>query len=731
MSLFGKKPKKKNKKKLPRIKRRLIFVSGCAGAAILVLIGNLVYRGVIMGPEYTAMAQAQWNKSTSMKADRGDILDRNGNVLAESYITYQVAANPQVFKEDDDRVRVANILATVLNLNYDSVYNKLIKRDKNGNLYSQVKIKDQVEADLVRKLDSYQLSAQGYLSYYSDVKRNYPEGQLFAQLLGFTDIDGNGQTGTEMTYNKYISGTDGKQTVETDRMGNPIINGAEDYTAAVSGATVLLTADTAVQKYLEEALVAAVEDTNAKSAYGILMDPNTGEIRAIGTAPTFDPNSPPRSDGEKLLDLSRQRMATDTFEPGTLFSAVTLAAGLDSGSVTVSTAFNCSKKMKIADNVVHCFLNTYHGKETLRESVEKGCTEALMTTALTVGKDTFYDYVYAFGMGESTHSGVTGETSGSVTHKKYVREQELADMACGQGLSVTGLEMATTFSACINGGKLVKPYVITSITAVDGTVFVENKPAVVSEPIKASTSNALREIFESVVENGNGKSAAVAGYSVGGLSGTAFKKDEDGNRSETLMVCSFAGYAPAENPQYLCLIIVDEPEVPVSYSQTLVAPYVQSVLRNTLTYYGVKETKNNNNQAAVPEVRGMTIGDAAAALKKEGLNAVYIEGEGAAAVQKQSPAAGNILTTGSSVTLYSAWTTFMAPETEIEYVKMPKVVGKNRLDAMDALKKAGLTMDYDRSMSYGTVGYAEYPEGTLLPAGSSVHVDFVYVEEEG
>lgn len=722
--------RKKNKRKLPRFKRRLIFVSAFAGLLIGVLIGNLVYRGVVMGPEYMAKAQAQWNKSTSLKADRGDILDRNSNVLAESYITYQVAANPQVFKEDDDRVRVANILATVLDLNYDSVYAKLIKLDKNGNFYSQVKIKDQVEADLVRKLDSYQLSKQGFLSYYSDVKRNYPEGQLFAQLLGFTDIDGNGQTGIEMTYNKYISGTDGKQTVETDRMGNPIIGGSEEFIAAVAGCTVRLTADTAVQQYLETALLTAVSDTNAKNAFGLLMDPSTGEIYAIGTAPTFNPNNPPRSDGEALLALSRQRMATETFEPGTFFSAVTLAAGIDSGAVGLSTSFNCSKKMKIADETVRCRFGDYHGTETLREAMENNCTEALMSTALTVGKDTFYKYIYAFGMNESTHSGITGETSGSVTHKKYVREKELAEASCGQGISATGLEMAAAYAACINGGRLMKPYVIETITAADGTVLVENKPTVAGEPVKPATSDAMREIFEAVVENGSGRSAAVAGYGVGGFAGVGFKKDEDGNISDTLMTCSFMGYAPASAPKYLCLIILDEPEVPVSYAHTLVAPYVQSVLRETLTYYGVPEDNNGNNQVSVPEVRGMTIGDAAAALRKEGLKAVYIEGEGAASVQKQSPAAGSIVTSGSTVTLYSAWTTFMGAEQETEYVSMPKIIGKNRLDAMDALKKAGLAMDYDRSMSYGTVGYAEYPEGTLLPKGTAVHVDFVHEENQ-
>ena len=721
---------KKKRKRLARHRRKLVTTGVIAGIAILVLIGYLIYVGIYMGPTYTALAQKQWSKSTSLKADRGDILDRNGNVLAESYTTYQVCANPGSISTQDDRERIASILSAVLNIDRETVLAKLSKRSKStGELLSQVKIKDQVEASAVQQLSSYQLESGGEISTYTDVKRNYPEGELFAQLLGFTDIDGNGQTGIEMTYNKYISGTDGKRVVETDRRGNAIEGGEEEYVAAVAGGTASLTVDTPVQQYLETALKQAIADTNAQSAFGVLLDPQTGEIYAVGTAPTFDPNNPPRSDALALLDLSRQRAATDTFIPGTLFEGITLAAGLDSGAISAGTRFNCTKNMKIDGETVRCLYNTYHKSESLSEAVKQSCSEAFMSMALSMGKDTFYKYLYAFGFGESTKSGLTGETSGTITHKKYIRDPELAEMSLGSGITVTGMEMAVAYAACINGGKLLKPYVISNITASSGEVVLENTYTVSGEPITAETSDRLRSLFTTVVTDGNGKSAAVPGYSVGGYPGMGFKLDDDGNVSNTRMVCSFVGFAPANKPQYLCLIIINEPEVPVSYGITLTAPYVQYVLSETLTYYGVKEDLNANNRATVPNVLGMTVADAAAALKQEGLSAKYIEGEGAASVQRQYPPAGQVVATDSTVTLYTAWTTFQGEETEIEYVKMPKVIGKNRIDALDALTKAGLVMDYDRSLSYGTVSAAEYEEGYSLPKGSTVRVEFTYTEE--
>ena len=708
--------------RISRLRRKLLVASAFAVVLPLALLVNLYYVSIVKGPEYAKMAQRQWQSSLSLKAERGKILDRNSNVLAESYTTYMVCVNPQAITEDADRERIANILSTLLNVNYETIIAKMTKiNPKDGKYYQQVKIKDQVESNVIAQLVTFQENRA--ISYYADVKRNYPEGNLFGQLLGFTNVDGDGQTGVELSYNSILSGVDGKQMAETDRDGNEIPGGESSYIAPIGGASVQMTVDTGIQGFLQSALEEAARTNLAKYAYGVVMNPKTGEIYAISSYPTIDPNNPPRTDAETLLDLSRQRMVTETYEPGSVFKIVTLAAALDSGTVNDSTTFNCKGSLNVLGQKIKCWRTRGHGKETLAQAVQNSCNPAFMSMALKMGTDKFYEYIYAFGMNDKTGVGIGGETTGKVTHRKYIRDTDLARIGFGQSISCTGLQMAAAVCAAINGGELLKPYYVQDVVATDGTVLEHHEREVVRQVISAETSAQIRKYLTGVVDAGSGKNAAIPGYSVGGKTGTSQKYDENGKVSSTLLVASFVGFAPADDPEYLCMIIVDEPQVPVVYGSTVAAPYVQQVLKNVLTYYSVP-TDRNENAVSVPDVRGMTVEQAVKALKTVGLDATYMETEQAAAVQRQSPAPGNMVVKGSPVILYTAWTTFQGEEEEIEMTKVPKVLGKNRINAMDALTKAGLVMDYDRSQSTGTVTMVQYPEGTEIPKGTSVHVDF-------
>ena len=708
--------------RISRLRRKLLVASAFAVVLLLALLVNLYYVSIVKGPEYAKMAQRQWQSSLSLKAERGKILDRNSNVLAESYTTYMVCVNPQAITEDADRERIANILSTLLNVNYETIIAKMTKiNPKDGKYYQQVKIKDQVESNVIAQLVTFQENRA--ISYYADVKRNYPEGNLFGQLLGFTNVDGDGQTGVELSYNTILSGVDGKQMAETDRDGNEIPGGESSYIAPIGGASVQMTVDTGIQGFLQSALEEAARTNLAKYAYGVVMNPKTGEIYAISSYPTIDPNNPPRTDAETLLDLSRQRMVTETYEPGSVFKIVTLAAALDSGTVNDSTTFNCKGSLNVLGQKIKCWRTRGHGKETLAQAVQNSCNPAFMSMALKMGTDKFYEYIYAFGMNDKTGVGIGGETTGKVTHRKYIRDTDLARIGFGQSISCTGLQMAAAVCAAINGGELLKPYYVQDVVATDGTVLEHHEREVVRQVISAETSAQIRKYLTGVVDAGSGKNAAIPGYSVGGKTGTSQKYDENGKVSSTLLVASFVGFAPADDPEYLCMIIVDEPQVPVVYGSTVAAPYVQQVLKNVLTYYSVP-TDRNENAVSVPDVRGMTVEQAVKALKTVGLDATYMETEQAAAVQRQSPAPGNMVVKDSPVILYTAWTTFQGEEEEIEMTKVPKILGKNRINAMDALTKAGLVMDYDRSQSTGTVTMVQYPEGTEIPKGTSVHVDF-------
>ena len=720
-----KRKRKKGRARRPRIsrlRRKLLVASAFAVLLLLALLINLYYVSIVKGPEYAKMAQRQWQSSLSLKAERGKILDRNGNVLAESYTTYMVCVNPQSITEDADRERIANILSTLLNVNYESIISKMTKiNPRDGKPYQQVKIKDQVESSVIAQLVTFQENRA--ISYYSDVKRNYPEGNLFGQLLGFTNVDGDGQTGVELSYNTILSGVDGRQIAETDRDGNEIPGGESSYIAPIGGATIQLTVDTGIEGFLQNALEEAARTNLAKYAYGIVMNPKTGEIYAISSYPTIDPNNPPRTDAETLLDLSRQRMVTETYEPGSVFKVVTLSAALDSGTVNDRTTFKCNGYLSVLGQKIKCWRSRGHGQETLAQAVQNSCNPAFMSMALKMGTDKFYEYIYAFGMNDKTGVGIGGETTGKVTHRKYIRDTDLARIGFGQSISCTGMQMAMAVCAAINGGELLKPYYVQDVTASNGTVLEHHEKEVVRTVISAETSAQVRKYLTGVVDSGSGKNAAIPGYSVGGKTGTSQKYDENGKVSSTLLVASFAGFVPADDPEYLCMIIVDEPQVPVVYGSTVAAPYVQQVLKNVLTYYSVP-TDRKESAVSVPDVRGMTVEQATAALKSAGLDAVFMETERAAAVQRQSPSPGNLVVKGSPVILYTAWTTFQGEEEEIEMTKVPKLEGKNRINALDALTKAGLVMDYDRSNSAGTVIMAQYPEGTEVPKGTTVHVEF-------
>ena len=708
-------------------KRKLLIAMLIAGVAFLSVIGKLFDVSIIKGKDWTKKAMSQWTRVTSLKAERGRILDRNGTVLASSYTTYQVCLNPQNIQESD-RERIAYILSTYLQMDYDRVMTKMTKtREKNKEthervLLSQVKLKDQVDKEVISKLNSMQLGSG--VSYYSDVKRDYPESGYYAQLIGFTNIDGDGQTGVELTYNKYLAGEDGNQKTDTDRDNNPVPGGEEEYIESIPGADVILTTDTGFQGILENALQEACAINNAKSVTGILMDPMSGEILAIGTYPTFDSSNPPRSDAKTLLELSKNRMVTDTYEPGSTFKVVTLASALESGSVTTETRFKCDGSLTVKGEKIKCWKTGGHKEENLAEAVQNSCNPAFMSMALRMGVDTFYDYIFRFGFGEPTGSGVMGETSGTVTHKKYIRDADLARIGFGQSISCTGMQLISAFNACINGGDLLKPYIVSEIVDKSGNVLMKNERTVVRRVISPGTSETIRTLLRGVVEKGSGKNAQVPGYSVGGKTGTSQKYDEDGQVSSSKLVASFVGFAPVNNPQFSCLIIVDEPQVPQVYGSTVAAPFVQQVLAASLSYSGVAPDIDSSI-ATVPNVRGLTVEQANQALKDAGLTAIYIEAELQSTVANQSPAANTQVVRGSTVMLYSTGYSFFTElSEEAEIVEVPDVTGKDRIDALDALKKVGLIIDYDRHHCAGEVYYQDIMAGYKVPVGTVIHVQF-------
>ncbi len=731
--------KNRIKPRIPASRAKLLFALAAAMLAFFALIVQLFSVSIINGKTWTEKAMRQWSRTTYLKADRGKITDRDGTVLASSYTTYQVCVNPQNIQVDD-RERIANVLSTYLEMDYDTVLAKMsktrIKRGTQNNetptyeLLSQVKIKDQVDKEVISQLNAMQLGTG--VSYYADVKRDYPESGYYGQLLGFTNVDGDGQTGVELTYNSYLSGTDGYMKTDTDRDNNPVPGGEEEYILPIAGGDVTLTTNTGLQAILENALQEACTVNNANNAYGILLSPQTGEIYAVGSYPTFDSSNPPRSDAKVLLELSKNRIVTDTYEPGSTFKVVTLSAALETGAVNPNTMFKCTGSLLVKGEKIKCWKSGGHGTETLTEAVANSCNPAFMSMALRMGLDTFYDYIYAFGFNDTTGSGIMGETSGTVTHKKYIRDADLARIGFGQSISCTGMQLAMAFTAAINGGELLKPYIVSEITDSNGNVVLQNGRTVVRRVISPTTSGLVRTMLQNVVENGSGKNAQVYGYSVGGKTGTSQKYEEDGSVSSSRLIASFIGFAPVNDPQFVCLIVVDEPKVPSVYGSTVAAPFVQQVLASSLSMMGVTPDKSNRS-ATVPNVVNMTVGEAVRALKDAGLTATYLESEENSLVTAQAPRSNVTVVRGSNVVLYSNGYSFFNSETveETEYVVVPDVVNKgleDRIMARDRLEAAGLVIDYDPEACVGYAVSQSYPAGQKVPRGTVVFITFAVKE---
>ena len=712
----------------PKLKKRLLILMGFAAVLFLLLVFRLFQVQIINGPRLEEMALTQQTRRSALEAQRGRILDTNGTVLAQSGNSYRVLVNPQVIdgneaEAESERVRISDLVSQILDLSYDEVYSKVARTDR-----SQLVLKRQVSSDVVDEIISLNLPT-GVITFSPDMTRKYSNGTLFAQLIGFTGIDGEGQTGIEASLDEYLAGEDGRLVAPKDAQGNPLPYGEEEYIAPINGYDVTLTADTAAQGYLETALAECMSVNNAKTVTGIVMDPSTGEILATATNPTFDLNNPDRSDVTTLMAMSRNRSVTDTFEPGSIFKIITLAAALDSGTVTMDSTFECDGSLTFRTERIRCWGN--HGHQTLAEACENSCNCAFMQMALDMGVDTFYDYIYAFGFGVSTESGIPGEDTGEVIHRKYVRETDLARIGFGQSITTTPLQMLAAASAAINGGMLMQPYVIKSISTTDAetgvtTYLEQNEPVQLRRVIKPETSAQVRQLLQSVVENGSGSNAQIPGYTVGGKTGTAQKYDENGNVSSTLLIASFIGFVPADDPQLICLILVDEPSVPVIYGSTVAAPFVQRALANLVQYYSIRpNTEENLELVEVPNVVGETAERASYLLERAGFpEAIYTESEEQALVTAQVPEAGTEVVEGTRVVIYTTMTTYSDEDTPQDLVEVPNLINDRRQDAFDKLDRLGLVLVYDKSACLGRIKTQSIEEGTRVPPGTEITVTF-------
>lgn len=599
----------------------------------LVLIGRLIYLQAFKAEMLQNLASSQWTRALPIVAKRGDILDRNGGVLATSYTTYDVYVRS---KNVEDKSEVATLLSNVLNVKYDTVYNKI-----NNSITSEVLIKMQVEEAPIKKLVEANLAGI-YIS--QNVKRYYPYSTLLSKVLGYTTIDGVGQTGLELYYDKFLQGVDGKSLVESDVKGIELGDSLDSFVAAVDGLNISLTIDAQIQLLVENTLAKIMLDHNPKQASVIIMDPNNGEIIAMASLPSLDNNNLPRDDISTLNNLSKNTMIVDVYEPGSTFKILTTAAALNEG-VTKTTDQFYDSGFKIVDGQkIKCWRTIGHGSETLVEGFCNSCNVVFMELALRLGKERLYQYLQNFGIGSKTGVDFAGESSGILMDINSVQNVDLARIGFGQAIAVTPLQLISAVCCAVNGGTLYQPYFVKSIgqTNISPTQIRSNV-------ISQDTSNIIKMMMEEVVSVKGGKESFVEGYRIGGKTGTA-QKYENGVIANGKYVSSFIGTYPADNPQYVMLLCVDEPSSGAYYGSVVASPYAKEIFEGIFEYKNIKPSNyQEQEKVLVPNVVGKTITEAYAILNGKGF---YFEIDGEEGiVQSQFPAPDTSLYVGSTILL--------------------------------------------------------------------------------
>lgn len=591
---------------------------------------------VINGKSLQSKATSQWTRDISIVAPRGKILDKNGNVLSVSYTTYSIFVRAREVKNPTE---VATFLSSVLNKKFTDVYSKVTNKG-----VSEILISLQVDAEIAEKIFD-----KGFDGVYlaENNARYYPYGDTLSQVIGFTSVDGVGQAGIEGMFNKQLTGKNGYSFTQSDVQGKEIGGSLRYYVSGTKGKDVKLTIDVNVQMILEKVLLQIMSEQKAKGVTGIVMNPNSGEILALSSKPSFDLNNVPRDDVSKLFEDVKIKAVIDTYEPGSTFKILTLSAALEEGLTNENERFYCSGSYVVDGQKIKCWKSTGHGSQTLKEGFANSCNCVFMQLALRLGTEKFYRYIKAFGIGQKTGIAVSGESSGLMLAKERVTNVDLARIGFGHAVAVTPIQLLTTVCGVINGGNLLTPYLVEHIEDDANLSFYKQRK---SDIVSLSTSETVKEFMRYAV-NKTGEYSFVEGYNVGGKTGTAQKYGENGQIAQGKYISSFIGTYPANSPEYVVMLMVDEPGAGAYYGGVVAAPYGKIFYGELFKYLG--ETKQDPNvkteQVEMPSVEGMAVTEAVEMLMKLGLE-YELDGFGTI-VKKQLPPQGTILNKGDSVVL--------------------------------------------------------------------------------
>lgn len=751
--------------------RRVMLAALVLGLLAFVPVGGRLYGLMIRDYEYYAdLALRNQTRATSVNANRGEIFDRNMDVLASSVTVENVYLDPHELKQSkadiDDLSRTLGEI-----LEKDPVWIAQQAADTKKR-YKQVGAF--VSEETAAKIRDY-INAKSISGIHLEPtsKRVYPQNSLAAQVIGFTNASGDGCEGVEAAYDSYLSGRTGRviTTKGNNEMDMPF--SYENYVSARQGDSVVLTLDATVQACLEKQMQAAIGRYDVQNgAFGLVMNCKTGEILAMATLGSYDPNSylevadPDVSEQLEEMRLSylslqpdseeflsgqkaysealsaarlkqwRNRVLSDGYEPGSTFKVLTMAAALDCGAIDLNTSFHCSGSEQIPGRAqrLHCWRSAGHGAEKTPQALQNSCNIAFAHIALKLGGERFYEYIEKFGILEKTGIDLAGESKGVFFDKALVTNTDkwgtasLTSGSFGQTFKITPLQLVRAIASVVNGGYLLEPYIVSEIIDADGNTVMQAEPTVVRQTISQETSDTMRTLIESVVTEGTAKNAKVAGFSIGGKTGTSEKIDvfdENGQRVLDKIV-SFVGIAPMDDPEYIVLVALDTPSRQTGIyisGGVMAAPTVGAVMADILPYLGVErhfsEEEEQGKEIVLEKYIDLTGKDAESKLKRIGLSAQFV-GNGEM-VTAQIPEPGQTVPGGSQVLLY------LGQEPEREAVEVPDFIGMNRQQASDAAGKLGLyilvTGNDEISMQV-TATAQSVPKGTKVPAGTTITLEF-------
>ena len=601
---------------LSNLQKRFVAIIVIICTLFVALLGRVFYLQLIKNQHLQLLAAEQWLRDLPLSSKRGEIYDQNGVSLATTITTYDIYVRARNVKQPE---ALARELSTLLSTDYNKMYDKVTNTKQ-----SEVLIKMQVDEDIALKL----AKINGvYLS--QNVARVYPYSNLMTQILGYCTTDNTGQAGLESYYNKYLRGVDGKALTQTNAQGKEIENSLTYYIPSVPGADLHTTIDVQMQSILEQEMQSALQTHKAKGVSGIILNAQNGGIKAMSCLPSFDLNNVPRDNLAELQALSKNSAVVDVYEPGSTFKLITLAAALNEGLTNINEHFYCGGRTTVDGETIKCWRSVGHGSLTLLEAFKNSCNCVFVNLALRVGLDKFYQYLEYFGIGTKTGVDIASESSGIVMAKETVRTVDLARIGFGHAVEVTQLQMANVY-AKITTGNNVAPHLIDYISTEDNKVIYKHSSSKSKINLKADTIKTIDMMLSNNVNEPN-KFTLVPGYNVGGKTGTAQKYDENGKIASGKYISSFIGSFPADNPQYILIVCVNEPSAGAYYGGVVAKPIGATVFQRIFETKSISPTDqtqlNNKPTIAMPNVVGMKLADACAKLTQLGLNS-FVEDEG-------------------------------------------------------------------------------------------------------